>query len=144
MIKRLFLFCALLCVLSVTAFSQTKPTVFIAPMERGLNEFLTAAFIKKKVPVQLVISEEGAEYILKGVSIKGESKWYDTVFGDEKDRNQGSITLLRVSDKSIAWAGSAGDKRGFWDPVWARTGQRKVAERLAGKIKKEYFNGKPK
>jgi len=113
-------------------------------MERGLNDFLTAAFFKKQVPVQIVVTEEGAEYILKGISIKGESKWYDTVFGDEKDRNQGSITLLRVSDRSIAWAGSAGDRRGFWDPVWTRTGQRKVAERLAKKIKKEYFNGKPK
>lgn len=116
-----------------------QPKLFIAPMENGLNDFLTAAFVKEKVPIQIILSEEGADYIITGKAIKGEGKWYDTVFGSEKDRNQGSITLLKVSDKSIAWAGSAGDKRGFWDTAWSKGGQRRVAERLAKSIKKEYF-----
>lgn len=125
--------------LTLSALSQERPKIFIAPMENSLNEFLTAAFIKEKVPVTVLTTDEGADYIVTGVSIKGEGKWYDTVFGTEKDRNQGSIKLIKVADKSLAWAGSAGDKRGFWDPVWAKTGQEKVAKRLAKSIKKEYF-----
>ncbi len=91
-----------------------------------------------------VISEDEAEYIITGIAIKGTGKWYDTVFGSEKDRNQGSIKLLKVSDKSLVWAGAAGDKRGFWSPAWTKTGLNKVALRLAKKMEKEYFNGKPK
>lgn len=125
-------------------FSQTQSKVFIAPMENGLNEFLTAAIIKEKVPVKVVISEDDADYVITGVAIKGTGKWYDTVFGSEKDRNQGSIKLLKLSDKSLVWAGAAGDKRGFWSPSWTKTGLNKVALRLAKQMKKEYFNGKLK
>lgn len=142
--KNKFLFIALFLLLCGAVSAQTQPKVFIAPMENGLNEFLTAAIIKKKVPVTIVISETDAEYIITGVTVKGDGKWYDTVFGSEKDRNQGSIKLLRVSDKSLVWAGSAGDKRGFWSPAWSKTGLNKVALRLAASMKKNYFNGKNK
>lgn len=140
--KNLFIVFVISLAFTFSSFSQDKPKVFIAPMENGLNEFLTAAIIKQKVPVTVVISDEGADYVIRGTSIKGEGKWYDTVFGSEKDRNQASITLLKVSDKSIAWAGSAGDKKGFWDTAWSKGGQRKVAERLAKALKKEFFTAK--
>ena len=127
-------------------FGQTannRPKVFIAPMESGLNEFLTAALIQEKVPIDIIVADDGAEYVIRGTAVKGENKWYDTVFGNEKDRNQASVTILRASDKSIVWAGSAGDKS-IWFPAWAKGGQRKVAERLAKAIKKNYFNGRAK
>lgn len=143
-VKKTYLCVAIVLFAFVCVTAQDRPRLFIAPMENGLNEFLTAAIIKVKLPVQLVISDENADYVIIGKAIKGEGKWYDTIFGTEKDRNQGSITLLKASDKSIVWAGSAGDKRGFWDTAWSKGGQRRVAERLAKQLKKEYFNGKSK
>jgi hypothetical protein len=142
--KQLFLLLMLTFGLFFNLQAQDKPRVFIAPMENGFNEFLTAAIIKEKIPVQLVITDEGADYLITGSLVKDESKWYDTLFGTEKDRNSASITLLRLSDKSIVWAGSAGDKMGFWDTAWSKTGFRKVASRLAKSLKKDFFNEKKK
>jgi len=107
--KKLTLTIILAFVLSISAFAQT-PKVFIAPMENNFNTFLAAALIKNQVPVTITTDETQADYIISGGAVKGQNKWYDTVFGSEKDRNQGSIQLLRVSDKSVAWAGAAGDK----------------------------------
>jgi hypothetical protein len=124
---------------SIAAAAQAK--VFIAPMEEGFDTFIAAALIKNKVPVVITTDESQAEYIITGGAVKGQNKWYDTVFGAERDRNQGSIKLLKVADKSIAWAGSAGDRSVWWGAA-KRGGQSKVANRLARLLKKEYFNGK--
>ena len=121
--------------------SSSLPRVFIEPMERDFNTFLTAAIMKLKTPVLIVSTSEGADYVISGTSAKGDNKWSDTIFGNEKDRNQGSISVVRTSDKTIAWAGSAGDKSTFFSGLRG-TGQKKVAERIAKKLKKELFNGK--
>ncbi len=93
---------------------------------------------KKKLSLKLVLDDESAEYVITGGSVKGDNKWHDTVFGTEKDRNQGSIMVIKKSDKSVAWAGAAGDKSLFV-PGWIGSGQKKVANRLADKLKKELF-----
>lgn len=137
--KKLFLPLIFIAALSAAALAQTdKPKVFIAPMEEGFDSFIAAALIKNKVPVMITTDETQAEYIITGRAVKGQNKWYDTVFGAERDRNQGSIQLLRVSDKSVAWAGSAGDKS-FWYGAMKRGGQAKVSNRLARQMKKEFF-----
>lgn len=128
-------------VLAINAFAQTsRPKVFVAPMNEGFDSFVTAALVENKVPVVITTVETEAEFIITGDSVKNPSKWYDTVFGVEKDRNQGSIKLLKVADKSIAWAGSAGDKSVFF-PALKSGGKTKVANRLARKLKKDYFKG---
>lgn len=134
------LFVALILTLSTIALAQ-QPKVFIAPMEEGFDGFITAALIKNKVPVSITTDESQADYIITGGAVKGQNKWYDTVFGAERDRNQGSIKLLKVSDKTIVWAGSAGDRSVWWGAA-KRGGQSKVANRLARLLKKDYFNGK--
>lgn len=117
------------------------PKVFIAPMKDNFDSFITAALIKRKVPVSIVTNEDLADYLLIGNSITGEHKWYDTIFGDDKDRVQGTLQLLSTSDKSIVWAGSAGDKT-YWFRAWRKSGQIKVAQRLADSLRKEFFNKK--
>ena len=140
--KKLMLITILVLSFSLLTFAQNSQSkVFIAPMEEGFDSFIAAALIKNKVPVSITIVEAEAEFIITGQAVKGQNKWYDTVFGAERDRNQGSIKLLKVSDKSIVWAASAGDKS-FWWGAMKRGGQSKVANRLARQLKKEYFNGK--
>lgn len=55
--------------------------MFIAPMENGLDGFIAAEIIKKKLPVAVVIDEKDADFILSGASLKADDKWYNVVFG---------------------------------------------------------------
>ena len=119
------------------------PKVFIAPMDQNFNNFIAASIIREKVPIVITVTDETAEYVITGTAVKGSNKWYDTVFGSEKDRNQGSIQMIRQSDKTVVWAGSAGDKS-FWFNEFKKGGQQKVADRLAKRMKKEFFNNRKK
>jgi len=111
--------------------------IFIASMEGDLHPFIAAEIVKKKLPVVVVTEEKDAEFILTGASIKGDDKWYHTVFGG-KDKNEGSVQLISVKDKVMVWAGEAGD-RSLWWGGFKRGGQRKVADRIVGRMKKELF-----
>lgn len=112
----------------------TKPKMFIAPTQDGFGNFISAALLENKVPVDVTVSEETADYIIVSSSAKGQNKWYDTVFGTEKDRNQGSMKVIRVSDQTVVWASASGDKS-FWFGGIKNMGQAKVANRLARKMK---------
>jgi len=111
-----------------------QPRVFIAPMEGQLDGFIAAEIIKKHLPMRVVTEEKDAQLILVGTSLKGEEdKWYRLA----KDRNEGNVRLLDVGSKTMVWAGEAGDRSLFYTS-WKRGGLRKVAERIAGRMKKEY------
>jgi hypothetical protein len=112
--------------------------VFIAEMQGGLHTFIAAEIVKKKIPVTIVVEESAADFILTGGSIRGDDKWYHTVFGG-KDKNEGSVQIVSVKDKTLVWAGEAGD-RSLWFGGLRRGGQRKVADRIVSKMKKELFN----
>ncbi len=111
--------------------------LFIAPMEGDLHPFIAAEIVKKKLPVVIVTEEQDADFILTGASIKGDDRWYHTVFGG-KDKNEGSVQLLSVRDKTMVWAGEAGDRSIWWGSL-KRGGQRKVADRIVNKMKKGLF-----
>jgi hypothetical protein len=128
--------------LTISAFAQI-PKVYVAPMENNFHDFVTAALLSNQVPVSIVTDDAQADFIIAGGSVKGQNKWYDTTFGIERDRNQGSIRLLRVSDKTVAWAGAAGDRSIWWGALKSG-GLKKVANRLARKLKKEFFDGTPR
>jgi len=111
--------------------------VFIAPMEGNLQGFLATEIVKKKVPVTLVTDENQAEFILTGASLAGDNKWYNTVFGG-RDKNEGNVQMVSVAGKQVVWAGEAGDRSLWWGNL-RRGGQRKVADRIVQKMKKELF-----
>jgi hypothetical protein len=136
---------ALLALMFTQATAQTKSEakvpegakIFIAPMQGDLHPFIAAEVVKKKLPVVVVTDEKEADFILAGASIKGDDKWYHSVFGG-KDKNEGSVQLLNVKDKTMVWAGEAGDRSLMWGGL-RRGGQRKVADRIVNKMKKELF-----
>jgi hypothetical protein len=113
--------------------------VFVAPMDEGFDGLITAQLLSKKIPVVISADEAAADYIITGGTNKGVHKWYDTVItGYERDRVQGSIRLIRVSDKTVVWASDAGDRSFWWGPL-KKGGRRKVAERLVNKMKDKLF-----
>lgn len=113
--------------------------VYIAKMENGFDGYISAEIIKRKLPVTIVTDDSTADYIITGGSNKGDHHWYDTVVtGVEKDRNQGNIQLVSAKEKSVIWAAEAGDRSLWWGSL-KKSGPRKVAERLVGKMKDELF-----
>jgi len=111
--------------------------IFIAPMEGNLHGFIAAEIVKKKLPLTVVTDEKDADSILTGGSIKADDKWYHTIFGG-KDKNEGNVQLISVKDKTMVWAGEAGDRSLWWGSI-KRGGQRKVADRLVKKLKADLF-----
>ena len=106
-------------------------------MEGNLHGFIAPEILKKKVPLTVVIDEKDADFILTGASIKGDDKWYNTVFGG-KDKNEGNVQLISVKDRQLVWAGEAGDRSIFWSG-FRRGGQRKVADRIVKRMKEDLF-----
>ena len=123
------------------AVGQTKiangSKLFIAPMDGGLDGFIAAEVMKQKLPVIVVSDEKTADYILTGASIKADDKWYNTVFGG-KDKNEGNVKLLSVKEKTLMWAGEAGDRSLMWGG-FRRGGERKVAGRIIKNMKHDLF-----
>lgn len=120
--------------------SQYNARFFIAPMEEGFDGLISALMIEKKLPLSIVVDESLADFIIVGGTNKGTHKWYDTVFGSgyERDRNQGSIRVIRVRDKTVIWGAQKGD-RSFWWGAIKKGGKRKVAERLVNEMKDDLF-----
>jgi hypothetical protein len=125
--------------LSISGFAKkTGPVprgakIFIASMEGSLNGFIAAEIIKQKVPVTVVTEEKDADFVLSGASLQEDSHWYNVVFGG-KDKNEGNVRLLSVKDKTMVWAGEAGDRSLWWGSL-KRGGQRKIADRIVHKMK---------
>jgi hypothetical protein len=114
---------------------------FVAPMEEGFDGLISASMLEKKLPLRIVADESLADFIVIGGVNKGPHKWYDTVFGGgyERDRNQGSIRVIRVRDKTVIWASQKGDRSIWWGSL-KKGGRRKVAERLVNKMKDDLFD----
>lgn len=113
---------------------------YIAPMPDGFDGFISAEILKRRLPLTVVADERTADFIITGSTNKGVHKWYDTVFGSgyERDRNQGNIRVIRVKDRTVVWAGEAGDRSLWWGAL-KKGGQRKVADRIVGKMNSQFI-----
>ncbi len=109
--------------------------IFISEMEGKLDGFIAPEIIKQKLPFRVVLDEKEADFVLAGASIKADDKWYHAAFGG-KDKNEGNVRLLDIKQKTMVWAGEAGD-RSLWYGGLRRGGQRKVAQRIVKQMKKD-------
>lgn len=110
--------------------------VFVEEMEGDLDGFLRAEIVKQKVPVEVVLDAERAEYVLTGsLVIQEKRSWHEGWLSSEKDHNVGNIMLVDPKEKKMIWASEAGDRSWWWGSL-KRGGQRKTAERLMKNLKK--------
>jgi hypothetical protein len=122
------------------ASSPIRAKFYVAPMPDGFDGFVSAEILKRNLPITVVADERAADFIITGGTNKGVHKWYDTVFGSgyERDRNQGNIRVIRVKDQTVVWAGEAGDRSLWWGAL-KKGGQRKVADRIVGKMNSQFI-----
>jgi hypothetical protein len=132
------------CALSVISLFGQTPTlnsvhkVFIEKMDNNLDQYLRAEFTKQfKGKVVVVLDVKEADAILAGVGEeqKGTGAKITGRYLGLHDVATGTVSLLDKEGKIVLWSGEAGD-RNMWVGPMARGGQRKVADRLIGKLKK--------
>jgi hypothetical protein len=102
-----FIFAMFFLIAALAANGQSRvpagSKVFIAPMEGSLDGFIAPEIIKKKLPL-VVVTEEDAEYILTGASIKADDKWYHVIsVARTKTKATSDFSALRI----IKWSGQA-------------------------------------
>ena len=112
--------------------------IFVEPMGNNFDRYLVAALSKElEGRIVVVTTAADADATFKGGSI-GEAKGTPDVVARRvlgMDVTSGAISLVSKDGKVILWAGEAGDKSIFIVGA-RRTGQRKVAERLAKDLRK--------
>src|SRR5262245_15948423 len=136
MMRCLLAVLALLAIAFTQAVAQNKSEepsldgakIFIEPMQGDLHPFIAAEIVRKKLPVVIVMERKNADYILAGSFTKGDD-----------NKNQGIVQLLNVKDKTLVWAGEAGDRLMFFGGM-SRGAQSKVADRIINKMKNDLFS----
>ena len=79
--------------------------IFIAPIEGGLDTFLTAGIIKKQVPVVVVTDRAKAEFEITGISDSEKAGWAKMLFlGSEQSRELASIKVVDIKTGDVVYA----------------------------------------
>ena len=107
-------------VVSLSCFGQlARPTIYVEP-QQGFETYLAAAISKKNVPVDVVMDETKANYVLKAapVEIKTEStggKIARCLFAycaGIEDKGNVSVQLIQTSSSKVMWAYSVNKQKG--------------------------------
>ena len=131
--------CAMLCAATVTA--QQRPTLYITPTSDNFEAFLSAAMMKKGVPVTITTKEENAVLVLKASAVDIQkqstgSKIARCLFAycaGMEDRGVTSVQLLK--GETVAWSYSVNKGRG-------QKNRQSLAEAIAKHLKSDYFHAR--
>jgi hypothetical protein len=118
--------------------------LYIEKMDNDLDQYLSAEISKQlSGRVVVVLQKDAADAILRGVSSEktGVGAAVTGRYLGLHDNASGSITLVDPAETMVLWASEAGDRSLMWGSL-ARGGQRKVASRLVGDLKKALGNGR--
>jgi hypothetical protein len=119
--------------------AQDRPALYITPTGDGFEVYLSAAMIKKKVPVSVVVKDETATLVLKASAVDIQqqstgSKIARCLFaycGGIEDRGSTSVQLLKGD--TVVWSYSVNKGRG-------QKNRQSLAEAVASHLKDEYFH----
>ena len=112
--------------------------IFVEPMPNGFDQYITAALTKELGKrITIVTGKEDADAVLRGGTTSEANGTPSTVARRVlgMDLTTGVVSLISKDGKAVLWASEEGDKSVFW-AFYRRTGQRKVAERIAKDLKK--------
>ena len=112
--------------------------VYIEKMPNDLDEYLRAEFFKQlKGKVTVVLKKEDADGIITGINEeqKGTAAKITGRYLGLHDTVNGTLTLVDKTESTVLWSDEAGDRNLFFG-IAHRGGERKVADRLVGKLKK--------
>lgn len=112
--------------------------IYVDKLDNDLDQYLRAEFFKQmKGRVSVVLEEKDADAILTGVSEeeKGTGAKVTGRYLGLHDLSTGTLSLLDRERKVILWSDEAGDRSLIFSAVH-RGGERKVAQRLIGKLRK--------
>ena len=118
--------------------------IYIDKMPNDLDQYLRAEISKQfKGKVNVVLDAADADGILTGVSEeeKGTGAKITGRYLGLHDVATGTVSLVDKDRKVILWSDEAGD-RSLLLGALKRGGERKVADRLAGKLKKAMESAK--
>lgn len=138
----MFRITVLLLVAALAAIAQTEPikrgsVLFIECEEKKLSGILVGQMGRRKIPFNITRNKDKADYILEvtghwdgktGPGVK------DVFLGAQEHARFGAILFDAKTDLQI-WADDAGDKPSAFS-FGLRRGIAKVADRLAGRLKK--------
>jgi hypothetical protein len=111
--------------------------VYIDKMDNDLDQYLRAEIVKQfKGQLVVVLKKEDADGIITGVNEeqKGTAAKVTGRYLGLHDTVNGTISLLDKSESNILWTDEAGDRNLFFG-IAHRGGERKLADRLIGKLK---------
>jgi hypothetical protein len=106
--------------LTVVSFAQpTKTTIYIDPTDDGFHTYITAAIHKKKVPLTVVTTKDGATYTLTSAQVEVETvstgrKVVNCLFaycGGNEDKASTSVTLTDATG-AVVWSYAVNKGRG--------------------------------
>jgi hypothetical protein len=112
--------------------------IFIDKMPNDLDQYIRAEFTKQlRGRVTVVLNQADGDAILTGVSEeeKGTGAKITGRYLGLHDVATGTVSLLDKEGKLLLWSEEAGDRSLVFGAL-KRGGERKVAERLVGKLKK--------
>jgi hypothetical protein len=135
---RCFLLALVLGSIAAPLVAQEKPALFITPTEDHFETYLSAAIIKKNVPVRVLTKEQGADFVLKASAVEIQqqstgSKVARCLFaycGGIEDRGLTSVQLLKGDE--VVWSYSVNKGRG-------QKNRQSLAEAVAVHLKDEYI-----
>ena len=102
----------------------------------GYENFLTAAMIKKNVPIVVVNSPDKADYQITGVSETVQAGWAKMLFlGSQQSNEQASIVMTNVKTGVVVWGYNVNKSNSY-------KGKQSSSEACAKHLKNRIADGK--
>lgn len=128
----------ILCLTPLVSRAQEKPALFITHTDDNFETYLSAAMIKKNVPVRIIMTEDHADLVLKTQAVEIQqqstgSKVARCLFaycGGIEDRGTTSVQLVKGDE--VVWSYSVNKGRG-------QKNRQSLAEAIAVHLKDEYL-----
>lgn len=77
--------------------------IFLEPMD-GFSTYLSAALLKKKVPVVVVDDRSKADFVVSGSSQVEKAGWAKTIFVSPNPHAEASIAVKDAHSGNLVWA----------------------------------------